>query len=221
MLPIALLTSLTLLPSLATALAQCYLRNGKPAPSSYSPCNTNATGQTGSHTHCCDWANGDICLSSGLCLYPSGSVVGMFNADGCTDKTMQDASCFPQCKDHTVDYLRVVPCEDGTWCCTSGYDTKCCSASGRFSLNGLGSLTNVTSPETATMGAMGTRTLTVQQGTCTAATTAIVKANATGSVSATATPSVQQVSTNDGHSVGVDLGLVLLGGLSVVGFGAV
>lgn len=155
----------------------------------------------------------------------------MLNADGCTDKTMQDASCQTFCSgvsSGSQGYLRVVPCEDGTWCCTAGLDASCCTASARFTLNGLGTVVNlteagtvVTETETMTMGAMGSKTVTVGQGSGTSAAEQ-VKANATASASANASASgQQQVSTNDGQIVGAVASSVLLGGFLVALFGAI
>lgn len=221
----AILTTLT---SLTHALAQCYLRNGSLAPPQYSPCSTSATGQDGSHTQCCDWVNGDICLSSGLCLYPPGGVVGMLNADGCTDQTMQDASCQTFCSgvsSGAQGYLRVVPCEDGTWCCTTGYDASCCEDSATFTLDGLGTVMNMTkagavvaATETVTMSAMGTRTVTVVQGSGTSTT---VTSTAARSANASASGQPQVASTNGGQIVGGVVSSVLLGGFLVALFVAI
>jgi len=217
--------ALTTLISLTNALAQCYLRNGSLAPAAYAPCSTSATGQAGSHTQCCDWENGDICLSSGLCLYPRGGVVGMLNADGCTDPTLADASCQPFCagvSSGALGYLRVVPCQDGTWCCTTTQDASCCGgdADERFSLDGLGSVINVTATAAATVL---TETKTV--GVCTtgpSTSASQVKANSTTSTSASSSESgkAPEVTTSDGRLVGAVAGSVLLGGFFVVLFGA-
>lgn len=150
----------------------------------------------------------------------------MLNADGCTDPTMTDTSCQTFCSgvsSGSLGYLRVVPCQDGTWCCTTTEDASCCSndAVERFTLDGLGSVINVTATATA---AVLTETKTV--GVCTTGSStsaAQVKANATTSASASpsATGNPQEVTTSDGRLVGAVVGSVLLGGFLVVLFGVI
>src|ERR1700712_5357058 len=88
-------------PSVILASATCYLRNGNVAPSSYEPCNANVTGTTGSHSSCCNTGNNDVCLASGVCLFPnptpSGFGFSYFFANGCTDRNLVDSSCQTFC----------------------------------------------------------------------------------------------------------------------------
>jgi hypothetical protein len=211
---------LAVLTSFTHALAQCYLRNGTIAPPQYAPCNTSATGQDGSHTQCCDWVNSDVCLSSGLCLYPQGGVVGMFNADGCTDPTMQDSSCQPYCagvSSGSLGYLRVVPCQDGTWCCTTGYSADCCVdslASERFTLE-VGGALNLT--QTQAVPPLATGTCTPIETTAAATTTTSTSASSNASASGPSQP----LSTNVGQTVGAATSKVLLGAFLVMLCGSI
>src|SRR4051812_9877045 len=69
---------------------QCYGLDGK--PTTYIPCAKSSSSQT--HVACC--GSGDICLSSGLCLYEGArDSRGLLRADGCTDATLRDSSCQP------------------------------------------------------------------------------------------------------------------------------
>lgn len=62
-----------LLPSIASALATCYNRNGDLA--GLTPCSLNASGVTSSYTSCCSSYNNDIYLASGLYLVSIAALV--------------------------------------------------------------------------------------------------------------------------------------------------
>lgn len=62
------------------------------------PCNPLASNTTGTHSSCCNQKTGDVCLSSGLCLSPSGKEPStMLWTNGCTDPTWKDRSCPRYC----------------------------------------------------------------------------------------------------------------------------
>jgi hypothetical protein len=138
-------------PSVILASATCYFRSGNVATSNYKPCDVNATGVTGSHSSCCDTTNNDICLSSGLCLYPggiSGSAYSFFFADGCTDRNLADSSCQTFCPSTTANVQILLNCGNGNFCCVDlGGDsnsTACCGESTFRLSNGLGAPINQT-----------------------------------------------------------------------------
>jgi hypothetical protein len=153
-----------LLPSITSALATCYSRNGEAVD--YTPCNISATGLAGSHTSCC-LAGNDICLASGLCMVSSQlpNDYAIVHADGCTDKTLQDSSCQTFCpKSTTATFQSVLKCPGYTWCCVDGFTTNAsaCCGGPTFTLpNGLGLAINQTTLMlTATASATATVTAT-------------------------------------------------------------
>ena len=75
--------------------AQCYGISGQ--KSSGSPCNSGATGTTGSHSSCCDESKQEACLSTGLCFATQRSDNNTFWAEGCTDSTGLDPACPGYC----------------------------------------------------------------------------------------------------------------------------
>ncbi|KAI1878226.1 uncharacterized protein JN550_000408 [Neoarthrinium moseri] len=127
-----------LLSSLATAQT-CYHLDGSTADGSQNgPCNFNATGETGSHTSCCSFKNGDARLVSRLCL-DTASVQSshLLWSSGCTNSTFQDAACPKLCTGGRFKNAYLQPCNDTAFCCneldddgTSGRvnDTQCFSA---------------------------------------------------------------------------------------------
>ncbi|KAI1854956.1 hypothetical protein JX266_001074 [Neoarthrinium moseri] len=143
--PVTLVTRLlltavypVLLSSLATAQT-CYHLDGSTADGSQNgPCNFNATGETGSHTSCCSFKNGDARLVSRLCL-DTASVQSshLLLSSGCTNSTFQDAACPKLCTGGRFKNAYLQPCNDTAFCCneldddgTSGRvnDTQCFSA---------------------------------------------------------------------------------------------
>jgi hypothetical protein len=153
--PPALGPGLILSTVLFTAVAsttQCYYANGSYAPNNIVPCWNNST-----HAACCNAANGDICMTSGLCVSPNLSPSnGLIWANGCTDQSGTDPSCQQYCRGLLIyllylpspsgllltavnpardaQYVRLQPCDNGSWCCndpTVSYNTSegCCNDS--------------------------------------------------------------------------------------------
>lgn len=79
--PLLLFTQLSV-----TLAQQCYYPDGSVSPN-YTACNTTA-----SATNCC--AQGEACLSSGLCYMTYDMSI---NTGTCTDKKWQSPECFQQC----------------------------------------------------------------------------------------------------------------------------
>ncbi len=157
-------------PAISSASATCYFRNGNVAGSSYAPCNINATGTTNSHSACCSTSNGDVCLASGLCLYPgvaSGNSFSFFFANGCTDKNLADSSCQTFCPSTTSSFQILLNCGKGQFCCVdAGGDTNatvCCGGKTFGLPNGLGVPINQTS-RVATIVSTVTATATGKGG---------------------------------------------------------
>jgi hypothetical protein len=154
-----------MLPTIILATATCYFRNGNVASSGYVPCNVSATGLAGSHSACCFAPHNDVCLSSGLCLYPgpSGTGYSLLNANGCTDKNLQDSSCQTFCPSTSDAGQAVMSCGNGNYCCidfTAATATSTCCGGTVFQLsNGVGLPINqkiaTTSAVTATETAAG------------------------------------------------------------------
>lgn len=93
----------------------------------YVPCNLTAI-ENGQHSACC--ADGDTCLTNGLCKYNPSTPVRNFNTYwriGCTDPTYQDPACPRQCEgketpERNVHVVFECP-GDGQWCCGTGNTT--------------------------------------------------------------------------------------------------
>jgi hypothetical protein len=139
-------------PSIILASATCYFRNGDVAPNAWKPCNINATGVTNSHSACCDTGNNDVCLQSGLCLYPGsafGNGFSLFFANGCTDKNLQDSSCQTFCPSTTASTQQILNCGNGKFCCADANKaanaTACCGGHTFTLANGIGVPNNQTS----------------------------------------------------------------------------
>ena len=99
--PLLLLLLLVGHASHTRALATCYGMEGDQMNSNYVPCNVSSTGNAddGVHSTCCNAANADICLSSGLCLSTIALALGrVLWVNGCTDKTLKDPSCPQYCR---------------------------------------------------------------------------------------------------------------------------
>ncbi|KAI0128918.1 hypothetical protein BJ170DRAFT_682705 [Xylariales sp. AK1849] len=128
-----------LIPPFVTAQT-CYHLDGSQTDSSQNaPCNATATGESGSHSACCNFANSDACLSSGLCLNTESKQPShILWATGCTDSTAQDASCPQFCHGGKFSNAYLQPCNDTHFCCNelgpdgssaSLADTACCADS--------------------------------------------------------------------------------------------
>lgn len=130
------------------AFATCYGMEGNQMNSNYAPCNVtsgaiNSDGNT--HSACCNIANADICLSSGLCLSTVALALGrVLWISGCTDKTLQDPGCPQYCRNFKKDGSNVYflrSCDPNqtanSWCCgVEGQSiTECCSRSFRLQSN--------------------------------------------------------------------------------------
>ncbi|KAI0007772.1 hypothetical protein F4779DRAFT_628918 [Xylariaceae sp. FL0662B] len=111
----------------------CYHLDGSNAGPSNTLCNPNATGTTNSHSACCNSANADACLSTGLCLNSlSRQQSHMLWATGCTDSTFQDPSCPQYCHGGKFDNAHLKACNDSNfWCCESDANIltteECCN----------------------------------------------------------------------------------------------
>ncbi|KAK0703889.1 hypothetical protein B0T26DRAFT_876754 [Lasiosphaeria miniovina] len=117
--------------------AVCYNPDGTVVGDKYIiACNSAATGESGSHSACCNQGTGDICMSTGVCV-SSGSKTpdSMIWINGCTDSTWRDPVCAQYCNpppNATKGYSRVMkPCGEKTWCCSGAYltDAECCQNS--------------------------------------------------------------------------------------------
>ena len=90
--PASLLVTV-LLSTIAIAADQCYGLDG--LPTTYLPCLKQYSSQK--YVACC--GAGDLCLSSGVCLYEGArDSRGRLRADGCTDPTLNDSACQPWAK---------------------------------------------------------------------------------------------------------------------------
>ncbi|KAI1081937.1 hypothetical protein F5B20DRAFT_39733 [Whalleya microplaca] len=133
---LALVGYCTILQVLAVT---CYHLDGSNAGPSNTLCNPNATGTTESHSACCNSANADACLSTGLCLNSlSRQQSHMLWATGCTDSTFQDPSCPQYCHGGKFDNAHLKACNDSNfWCCESDANIltteECCGASFKLS----------------------------------------------------------------------------------------
>lgn len=126
-------------------LATCYGMDGSQMNSNYVPCNStvdpssSSASVDGIHTACCNAANSDICLSSGLCLSTTAIALGhVLWLNGCTDKTLQDPSCPQYCRNMKnapgpSDTYFLRSCDrnmtGNSWCCgVEGQNiSECCS----------------------------------------------------------------------------------------------
>ncbi|CAK7219926.1 hypothetical protein SEUCBS140593_004058 [Sporothrix eucalyptigena] len=127
-------------PSLAQATA-CYGMEGGQMNSNYAPCNASST----THSACCNAANADICLSSGLCLSTVAVALGrVLWLNGCTDKTLKDPSCPQYCRNLKTGsansyFLRACDQNEtvNSWCCgVAGQSIDdCCSRSFKLRSN--------------------------------------------------------------------------------------
>jgi hypothetical protein len=84
---------------LSQADSQCYFTsNTEGVTTNYEPCVADLPG--GQHTSCCLIQNGDVCMSTGLCMFVNQTFApGMFFfwANGCTDPTGKDPACQQWC----------------------------------------------------------------------------------------------------------------------------
>ena len=109
--PLVLFTMGGTLPILFLLLAigrvsgalQCYTVDGKASTdTTIVACDSSVTGQTGSHTSCCNKATGDACLSTGLCLGTAAKTAdALLWINGCTDPTWRDPACPQYCNPPT------------------------------------------------------------------------------------------------------------------------
>lgn len=154
------------------ALATCYGMEGTQMNSNYVPCNASSTGSAsdastdGTHSACCNAANADICLSSGLCLSTVAVALGhVLWLNRCTDKTLHDPSCPQYCRNMKLPpgpsdtyFLRACDRNEtgNSWCC--GVDgqniSACCSRSFKLRSN-IGHLVQQLSPGGDTDGGSG------------------------------------------------------------------
>lgn len=167
-----LILSTVLFTAVASA-TQCYYANGSYAPSNVVPCWNNSN-----HAACCNAANRDICMSSGLCVSPNLEPSnGLIWANGCTDQSGADPSCQQYCTGLLIyllflpspsgllltavnpardaQYVRLQPCDNGSWCYndpTVSYNTSegCCNDSSLTSKLTLGNVVTQLSLTTST-----------------------------------------------------------------------
>ncbi|KAK9416137.1 putative Mid2 domain-containing protein [Seiridium unicorne] len=156
------------LASLAIAQTCYHLDGSKSNDSQDVPCNTNATGETGSHSACCNYVNSDACLLSGLCLNTAATQPShVLWATGCTDPTFQDRSCPKFCTDARLN---------DTACCANNFTLggrdigiviRQLQSSSTVSPTGTGTSSLSTSTPTGTGigGAQATQTCAAQDST--------------------------------------------------------
>ncbi|CAK7235506.1 hypothetical protein SBRCBS47491_009316 [Sporothrix bragantina] len=131
--------------TLSPAQATCYGMEGGQLNSNYAPCNT---GNSSTHSACCNAANADICLSSGLCLSTVAVALGrVLWVSGCTDKTLKDPTCPQYCRSlnskngATANSYFLRACDQNetvnSWCCgVAGQSMDdCCSRSFKLRSN--------------------------------------------------------------------------------------
>ena len=96
---ICLLFSTSYIQPVLAAQTKCYTMTGiLIEDENVVPCNPSATGGAGSHSSCCNQKEGDVCLSTGLCLSPKAKTPSnMLWTNGCTDPTWNDSSCPQYC----------------------------------------------------------------------------------------------------------------------------
>lgn len=89
---LTLLIFSVILTDIGLVLAQkCYFTDQKTIAGGYTPCNTSAM-QHGGGTTCC--ANGEACLTSGLCYMMFDMSI---NIGACTDSSWSTSNCFQKC----------------------------------------------------------------------------------------------------------------------------
>ncbi|KAH7062330.1 hypothetical protein B0J12DRAFT_694899 [Macrophomina phaseolina] len=139
---------------ITSATRQCYYPNGLAAETA-APCFSSIPSDD-LHRPCCRQPGLDsICLAqtaSGLCLNQHATDSrAIIYVGGCTDPTYQDDACPSYCKSVELgdsSFHAIVPCQDGSWCCSAADDNgigeaSCCnSADQTFRLN-LGDLLSV------------------------------------------------------------------------------
>ncbi|CAK7220339.1 hypothetical protein SCUCBS95973_004125 [Sporothrix curviconia] len=120
--------------------------------SNYVPCNTSnastSAADSTSHSACCNAANADVCLSSGLCLSTVAVALGrVLWVSGCTDKTLNDPTCPQYCcslsatNGATANSYFLRACNQNqtvnSWCCGVAGQTMddCCSRSFKLRSN--------------------------------------------------------------------------------------
>ena len=76
--------------------AQCYGLDGSTLDESFQPCNPDAL-----NSPCCatNKADGDFCLTSGLCYAQTQGYQGFLYENGCTDQTGKSEDCLHICPD--------------------------------------------------------------------------------------------------------------------------
>ncbi|KAF2810772.1 uncharacterized protein BDZ99DRAFT_570090 [Mytilinidion resinicola] len=100
--------------------ASCYYPDGSfPTDYAYEAC----TGDQ--FSSCCIPAEGDLCLSNGLCQFGKG---GYVFRGACSDKNWNSPNCFQHCKqgDYAANWQRVVSCGGNRYCCYSS-ESICCN----------------------------------------------------------------------------------------------
>ncbi|KAI0473696.1 hypothetical protein GGR56DRAFT_546024 [Xylariaceae sp. FL0804] len=118
---------------LRVSAVTCYHLDGSNGGASDAPCDSNATGEAGSHSACCDVANSDACLSSGLCLNTAATGPShVLWSTGCTDETFQDPACPKWCLNMGMDNAHLAACNSTHWCCEADENEvslqECCDS---------------------------------------------------------------------------------------------
>lgn len=114
-----------------TVAQVCYYPDGTVADDfNYQPC-SGASG--GTYTSCCVPEEGDICLSNGLCYFPSRPPRGNYIYRGaCTDQSWSNPACAQSCiQDKPNTYESLLYCNaTGLFCCQKAPDSgSCCTDS--------------------------------------------------------------------------------------------
>ncbi|KAI1378703.1 hypothetical protein F4677DRAFT_465833 [Hypoxylon crocopeplum] len=145
MLKVSLTESLLLLIAggfmvLQVIAVTCYHLDGSLTGPSDSACDSSATGETGSHSACCNSDNADVCLSSGLCLNTvSKQPSHLLWSTGCTDSTFKDPNCPQYCHGLNFANPHLKPCNDSNfWCCegdTTLTSKQCCDSAFKLTNN--------------------------------------------------------------------------------------
>ncbi|KAK9781866.1 hypothetical protein SCAR479_01737 [Seiridium cardinale] len=217
----SLLWAIYLYSLVSLAIAQtCYHLDGSKSNGSQdAPCNANATGETGSHSACCNYVNSDACLLSGLCLNTGATQPShVLWATGCTDPTFQDRSCPKFCTDGKYTNAYLQSCNTTRFCCNELSDngagrlndTACCADN--FTLGGqdIGVvIRQLQSSSTVSPTGTGTSSLSTSTPTGTGI----------GGAQATQTCAVQDSTPSGGIIAGLAVeGSLLLISLAVLGF---
>ncbi|KAF2491805.1 hypothetical protein BU16DRAFT_542893 [Lophium mytilinum] len=115
--PIVILAvALSAIPAIS---ASCYYPDGSfPTDYAYQAC----TGDQ--FSSCCIPAEGDLCLSNGLCQFGKG---GYFFRGACTDKDWNSPNCLQHCKtgDYASKWQKVVSCGGNRYCCYNSQSVCC------------------------------------------------------------------------------------------------